>query len=457
VRAPAAVLASIVIISAALAHAQTSPADGVDAFLRGDYQQAAAILKPLAEGSRDPDHVAEFFLAAMYQSGRGVPVDVTRACALYMRAGSMRMFSNGVSPFARQADGLLRGLRLSLGREQFEDCSLLANIGFDHRFEPVTFSLEAGHWITWDLRGVTISYQGRETRKPMQLAVGRVAYLPIQHTELQVGPTRSDRRHFIEVFLWQADKAAQTWGLRWHLFEVVRDDLLYVVPQTAVVTMPGKDAPLDSAFDVRTVVRLRVNENGDPEWAILSGPNQRSGVIESEAERQEVRQRTLTRQAAESRVDWKRVRDVHRAPSLAYSDADGCGNAFAFGWSADRTEVLAARADVRLLELSTTARTFDIAAIKSGLELVVHVYERPMRSWPFCTDVGMSGLQDETWRAARGSVTIELSRSGVRVNQPHLYRVTIRIDGAEFVNAAGVRIRQVQPITLSALAGSMFG
>jgi hypothetical protein len=43
------------------------------------------------------------------------------------------------------------------------------------------------------------------------------------------------------------------------------------------------------------------------------------------------------------------------------------------------------------------------------------------------------------------------------VNQPHLYRVTIRIDGAEFVNAAGVRIRQVQPITLSALAGSMFG
>jgi hypothetical protein len=33
------------------------------------------------------------------------------------------------------------------------------------------------------------------------------------------------------------------------------------------------------------------------------------------------------------------------------------------------------------------------------------------------------------------------------------YRATVRIVGAEFVSESGVRVRQVQPITLTAMVG----
>jgi hypothetical protein len=117
-----------------------------------------------------------------------------------------------------------------------------------------------------------------------------------------------------------------------------------------------------------------------------------------------------------------------------------------YGWSDDHMEAIAVRAD------NTTPRTFDVVAQSSGLELDLHVYERPMRSWPFCTDVGHSEMQEETWRATRGAVTIELSPPGFRASEPLLYRATIRIVGAEFINGSGVRVKQ-GPITLTAIVG----
>jgi hypothetical protein len=80
-----------------------------------------------------------------------------------------------------------------------------------------------------------------------------------------------------------------------------------------------------------------------------------------------------------------------------------------------------------------------------------------LREWPFCTDVGRSDLHEEIWRATRGKITIEVSPPGRRVRAPFLYRATIRINGAEFVNDSGVRIREVRPITLTALVGGFVG
>ena len=152
-------------------------------------------------------------------------------------------------------------------------------------------------------------------------------------------------------------------------------------------------------------------------------------------------------------MDWKRVRDPHRTPTLTYSDADGCGGVFVYGWSNDRTEALAVRANKDRLQLSTTPRTFDIASHGADLEVVAHVFAQPMRSLPFCTD--MSGREtQEAWKAIAGVVTIELSPPGVRARAPFLYRATIRIAGAEFVNTSGVRIRLMQPITVTAIVGS---
>ena len=54
-------------------------------------------------------------------------------------------------------------------------------------------------------------------------------------------------------------------------------------------------------------------------------------------------------------------------------------------------------------------------------------------------------------------VTIELSPPGVDKRAPFMYRATIRITGAEFVNATGGRAKQTAPITLTALVGWMAG
>jgi hypothetical protein len=116
------------------------------------------------------------------------------------------------------------------------------------------------------------------------------------------------------------------------------------------------------------------------------------------------------------------------------------------------------RADKDVLQLSTAARTFDLAAQGTDFELLVHVFERAVRSWPFCNDVrSANDRPPETWRATGGTVTIELSPLGVLARSPHLYRATIRVVGAEFVNATGGRVRQVRPITLTAFVGGYIG
>ena len=84
--------------TAGAASAQTETVDGVAALLRGDYQRAVEILKPIAEDSQSRDTVAQFFMAGLYESGNGVPADPLRACALYVRAAS-----NNQNPFGQEA------------------------------------------------------------------------------------------------------------------------------------------------------------------------------------------------------------------------------------------------------------------------------------------------------------------------------------------------------------------
>jgi hypothetical protein len=451
-RTPILLIAGVVVIVTTVAHAQTTTADGVEAFVRGDYQLAADILKPIAEKSLVPDHAATFLMGTMYENGLGVAADRTRACASYIQAADPR----GSTPFAVAANTLVRAMHESMTLEEFQDCELLASLGFDHGFQPVTFELEPGHWISWDLKGATISYGGKETR--IQRPPGRgygIAFLPLQHTVLTVGPSGSMRRDFIEVSTWAPARDRQTWTLRWDLYEVVRNELIVVATESSLTTIAAQEPP--TPFDVHEFARVRVNDSGNTEWAVLAGPGQRIEAIESDSVRQEEKQQKLALAAADARVDWKIERDPHRAPTLSYVDGNGCGNVFLYGWSDDRTEAISVRADTNLLQLSTTARTFDIAATKTGLEVVVHLYPQPRRSWPFCTDIGGPERQEETWRAVGGTVTIELSPPGVRARAPYMYRATIRIVGAEFVNSSGARVKQVQPITLTAIVGWLSG
>jgi hypothetical protein len=441
--------AAMLLTTASITHAQTQTADGVEALLRGEYQRAAEILKPIAERSPRPDHVAEFFMGTLYENGQGVEADAIRACALYVRASS-----ESTSPFGVQASALVRRFRGSLSREAFEDCTLLASSGFDHGFQPVTFTLEPGHWVAWDLRGYTIGYNGRTKRTETVLLTNGAVFLPLQHTELSVGPLRSTRRHFMEIFTWIPNTDRQSWTLLWRLFEVVRDNLVAVTTEQ-LVTVSAQQPPLGPSFDVRQLVGLRVNDDGDPEWAVLGQTNPRNAVIPSEADRLAQRERDRGRSEAAARVDWNRVLDVHRTPGLNYADALGCGHVFLFGWSEDRTEFITVRADKNLLQLSTTPQTFDAASQQNGLEVMLHVYEQPTHS-QFCTDISMPAVAEETWRATRGTITIELSAPGVGTGS-FTYRATVRIVGAEFVNASGTRVRLERPITLTAIVGWVAG
>ena len=65
---------------------------------------------------------------------------------------------------------------------------------------------------------------------------------------------------------------------------------------------------------------------------MLKGDRPETERIESEAERREVREAALARDAALKKVDWKRRDDVNRPPSGIYADADGCGWLQVYGW-----------------------------------------------------------------------------------------------------------------------------
>ena len=156
-------------------------------------------------------------MAGLYETGRGVPADPLRACALYLRAAGRHDEPFGQEAFALYAAFSRRGLEFD------RECQLLGNIGFDHGFEPVTFDLGPGHSIEWTLTAATVTHDGRTSRKEMMFGERGARFLPLQHTELATGPTRSLVRHFIEVFVWYPSGPSGPWTLRWHLFEVVRD------------------------------------------------------------------------------------------------------------------------------------------------------------------------------------------------------------------------------------------
>jgi hypothetical protein len=431
---------------------QTATADGVAALARGDYQRAVEILRPIAEDWRSNDTAAQFFLAGLYDSGRGVPADPLRACALYMRAAS-----NHDDPFGRQAMTLF----LARNREFDHECYRLANIGFDHGFEPATFDLGPGHSVEWTLRAVTVTFEGHSRREPIELAQSTARFLPLQHTELATGPTRAVTRHFIEAFLWQPSGRSGPWNLQWHVFEVVRDRVVRIDTPLPVLTVTGDEPPPIQTFDVREYAVLRVDDDGNAEWAVLKGPRTMTERIESEAERREVRETNRARDAAMSRVDWDSRYEVHRPPSLTYVDADGCGRVHVYGWTADRAEAVVVGVRLPELGLSTQAATFDLARDSANVTVEAHVYDAPQRAFHFCSDVIMPPAPDsigpELWRAVAGTVSVELSPPGIRARNPSARRATVTLSNVVLRNAAGTTVRVPRTVRLSAIVGSMAG
>jgi hypothetical protein len=265
---------AVAVLSPGAAGAQTTTADGVQAILRGDYQTAVRILRPLAdEDAPQADPLAQYFMAMLYDSGQGVPRSSDRACGLYLSAATP------ANPLMGQSLELAQFIQAQLGPFGARRCS---SASADRWRDPpsASFTLEPGHSVTFDEGGVTVLYNGTQTHTTMQMGGPGFVHLPARQTQVNVSRPVEARRLFIQFFIWSPYRPfdPSAWTLHWVLNEVVGPDLIPVdTGDQSLVTITAPEPP--SSFDVDGAAGVRVAANGEAEWVIRSGPNPRSGVI----------------------------------------------------------------------------------------------------------------------------------------------------------------------------------
>jgi hypothetical protein len=268
------VIALAALFPPAAAGAQTTTADGVHAFLLGDYRAAAAILKPLAEQTSPPDPIAQFFLASLYDSGRGVDRNPMRACGLYVSAAAADM------PLKQQAmeiaQTILEPAVSPAVRDRF--CAPATTHPWSEAL-PASFQLGVGHSARLDAVSTTILFEGVEHRSGASRSGPDIVYLPIQYTPLDVTQPLAARRHFIQTFVWHRNAPTDllTWSLAWFLEEVVGAGISTAAIDGQLITVTAAGAP--PAIDTSRAVTLRVNANGEAEWVVADPAGERGGVI----------------------------------------------------------------------------------------------------------------------------------------------------------------------------------
>jgi hypothetical protein len=264
---------SLVLLTAGVSGQQpVSP--GIAAFLGGDYETAARLLTPAAEGSATPDPVAQFLLATLYDSGRGVPRNPLRACGLYMAASTVP------SPIATQAGEIAAVLKEPFfgARGPMATCAS-ANTTPWGEPQPAFVTLGPGHWLRVDATGIVVGFNGGERRRTNAMFGGPgMRFLPIRYTRLDVHSPEVGRRHFIEWFDWhQLTPDVARWALGWMLDEIVGDEMFNLAGEPALTTSEAATPPM--SIDVSRLVQLRVNAAGEAEWVISDPANPRTAVI----------------------------------------------------------------------------------------------------------------------------------------------------------------------------------
>jgi hypothetical protein len=246
--------------------AQSTTEDGIRAVLRGDYGPAARILRPLADATGQPDPVAQFFLAVLYETGQGVRADLLRACGLFLAAAAK------AHPFSEQSAAIAASMRAELG-----DGAAWCVADTWQGGPPQSFSLGPSHRVVFADTNITVTRGEQETRGIIMIPRG-ADVLPIQYTPLTVTKPIGTRRHFFQWFQWTPDMAGNpsSWTLAWILWEVVGEQW-FGVREERLAVVNGPTRP--ESHEATGRVRLRVNENGAAELTILDGTSPRTEVI----------------------------------------------------------------------------------------------------------------------------------------------------------------------------------
>ena len=263
---PALVLLVAFLFVPRTAAPQTPQADGIRAFVSGDYGRAAQILGPLAEDPQKPDQVAQFLMALLYDTGRGVGRNGFRACGLFLRAAATP------GPFTDQAVQLARLLRDESGPMADQMCR------GDARWRttpPMTLTLAPDHFIDISDSSVVVRYRGEE-RRVMGSGLPDSIQLPVIHTPLDVLRPQRARRHFLQTFIWWRDSSS-SWALGWILSEVSGLEFVPVTGDRQLMSVTSPEPP--STVNLESLARVRVTEHGEVEWVISAGTNPRSAII----------------------------------------------------------------------------------------------------------------------------------------------------------------------------------
>jgi hypothetical protein len=245
--------------------AQTRTNDGVRAFVEGDYAAAARILSPLAEASDEADATAQFFMALLYASGKGVRMDSSRACALFAAAAKPS------NPFMEQASAVAVTMQqMDLGGPL---CARPPAIGP----KPMSFVLGPDYTVDVMPYAFVVHYRGSDKTEPIIPLPGAVS-LPVRYTPADVTRPVATRRHFVEQFVWWQDpRGGSTWMLGWILGEIVDGAYVPILGERGVASTAAPQPP--TSLDLDRVARVRVNSQGEAESQIAGGPNPRTEVI----------------------------------------------------------------------------------------------------------------------------------------------------------------------------------
>ena len=260
--------AAVFVFVPGVAAAQAPLDAGMRKLVAGDYQAAAQLLEPLAENPVKPDPAAQFLMAVLYETGRGVARDTMRACGLFLQAAASD------SPFAQQAAVLGGRLKSEFGPMAAQLCAS----GPRHEMPPALFTLGPDHSVQYTSNSIIVRYHGAEQRVGTGMLPG-VIPLPIVHTPLDVTRPVQERRHFLQSFLWSPDSpsAPASWTLGWILAEVVGGDYVNITGERNVFAVRGAKPPAD--FTLSSAARVFVDANGEAAWVIAGGANPRSAVV----------------------------------------------------------------------------------------------------------------------------------------------------------------------------------